>query len=236
MTRSLRVGRAAAAAALLLGPLLLLAATAVGPLNTGGDFAEMLRSYDAERTAIQTADLLTFAGALAMIAAVLAVARVVRRRAPALAMWGACLSVAGWASLIGLIGYDQAMVDVSRDPAIREQLARSLEDGEAWALPAVFFVFLVGTVAGGAVLGAALLRTRVVAAWAGAAVAVALVVNVAGHLVEVNAVALAAFLLLAAGFGALAARVARTPVTAWADGEVPPESGRRPAAPVAVGG
>ncbi|HWH15281.1 MAG TPA: hypothetical protein VNT51_11100 [Miltoncostaeaceae bacterium] len=230
------MGRTAAAAALLLGPLLLLATTAVGPLNTGGTFAEMLRVYDAERTAIQVADLLAFAGALAMIAAVLAAARAVRRRAPAFALWGACLSVAGWASLIGLLGYDQAMVDVSRDPAIREQLARSLDNGEAWALPAIFAVFLVGTVAGGAVLGTALLRTRVVPVWAGAAVAVALVVNVVGHLVEVKAIALAAFVLLAAGFAALAVRVARTPVAAWVDGDVAPVTGERPGAPVVVGG
>jgi len=223
------------AAALVLAPLLALLATAVGPLNTGDGFAEMLRVYDAERDAIQAADLLAFAGALLMIPAMLAVARAVRGTAPALALWGACLSVAGWASLIGLIGYDQVMVDVSRDAAVRDQLARSLDSGEAWALPAIFGMFIVGTVVGGVLLGTALVRTRVVPVWAGVAVAAALVVNTVAHVAEVKALSVAAFALLAAGLAALALRALGVTDAQWEAGDLPPVRPAGPAAAVTAG-
>lgn len=234
MNRTARFRRGASAAALVLAPFLLLAAVAIVPLNTGDTFAEMLRTYDADRGAIAFTGLLALAGALLMIPAVLAVMRAVSPDAPVLALVGGSLAIAGSAAMIGLIGFDAVMLEVSRAQSVREPLAAAMEDGDGWLMGAVFFTFLVGSVLGLLLLGVALVRTRVVTAWAGVAVAAALPVNVVGHAVDAKPVSLVALAMLVAGFTALAARVLATPDADWAAGVVAAPRPARSAVPASA--
>lgn len=226
MNRTITVRRRASAAALVLGPLLFLLAVAIAPLDPGDSVAEMLRTYDVNRGAIEFSGVLGVVGALLLIPAVLAVMRATAAGAPVLSLVGGALAVAGSAAVIGLIGSDTVTVRAARARDVREPLAAAMEDGSGHGIAVIFLTFLVGTVGGLLLLGIAIVRTRVAPVWAGVAVASALVLNLVGVAVGAKPMSVLALAMLVAGLGALAVRVLATSDADWAEGRV---AARRPA-------
>ena len=221
MSTTARFRRLAGAACLVLGPVLLTIGFAVLPWHPDGETElESLNSTAANLTATQLGDLLVFLGILAMVPATLAVMRAVGRRAPVLGLVGGILSIAGFVAMMIAVVNDQVVIALADTAALRPAAADALDSSPAWVLNVVLVVFLGGMLIGGIVLGVALLRSRVVPAWAAWAVIAAPFVSFAAHAVDRQAVDVASGLMTAVAYALLAQRVLATDDAAWEAGEV----------------
>ncbi len=220
-----RFRRLASAACLVVGPALLLATTIVLPWQNDQDAAATLQLAGDETVATQIGDLLAFLGILAMIPATLAVMRVLRRRAPVLALVGGAISIAGWVSAMIIVVTDQINIGLADATGAREAIATALEGSSAWVLSIVLVGLLLGILVGPIVLGAGLMRARVVNVWAGAAVAASGVLTVAafaGDLQALDILSSAAYLI---GLVPVARLVGSVSDTEWDTGEIPSAEG-----------
>ena len=220
-----RFRRLASAACLVVGPALLLATTIVLPWQNDQDAAATLQLAGDETVATQIGDLLAFLGILAMIPATLAVMRVLRRRAPVLALVGGAISIAGWVSAMIIVVTDQINIGLADATGAREAIATALEGSSAWVLSIVLVGLLLGILVGPIVLGAGLMRARVVNVWAGAAVAASGVLTVAafaGDLQALDILSSAAYLI---GLVPVARLVGSVSDAEWDTGEIPSAEG-----------
>lgn len=220
MSSTTRFRRLAGAACLVLGPVLLAIATAVLPWQSDGDTLDTLNLTGANITATQIGDLLVFAGILAMIPATLAIMRALHRGAPVLGLVGGTLSIGGLVGGMLLVVSDQITIGVADAPALRPAVADAVESSPAWVLNVVLVVFLGGLLIGGVVLGAGLLRSRIVPAWAGAAVILAPIASILSHVVDRRTVDVAGSVLVVIGYAAVAPRVLATDDASWEAGEI----------------
>lgn len=111
---------------------------------------------------------------LGMVPACLAVAWLCRRRAPVLATFAGTLTAAGFGAGFALLpdGDLAAALQTGVDPAVLERM-----DDAAWAAPraevGIVLFLLGGLMAGLALLGVALVRSRTAPLWAGIALIIA---------------------------------------------------------------
>jgi hypothetical protein len=84
----------------------------------------------------------------------------------------------------------------------------------------VLVVFLGGLLIGGVVLGAGLLRARIVPAWAGVAVILSPVVSLVAHMADRKAIDVVGSVLVVIGYAAVAQRVLATDDASWEAGEI----------------
>ncbi len=220
-----RFRRLASAACLVVGPALLLAATIVLPWQNDQDAAATLQLAGDETVATQVGDLLAFLGILAMIPATLAVMRVLRRRAPVLALVGGAISIAGWVSAMIIVVTDQINIGLADAAGAREAIATALEGSSAWVLNIVLVGLLLGILVGPIVLGAGLMRARVVAVWAGAAVAASGVITVAAFAGDLQALDIVASAVYLIGLLPVARLVGSVSDAEWDTGEIPSAAG-----------
>lgn len=215
MSPTARSRRLAGAACLVLGPVLLAVASAVLPWQGGDDGPlEMLDLLGAHVTAVQAADLVAFAGLLAMIPATLAVMRAHGRDAPVPGLVGGGLSMAGvLAAMLGVV-MDQIAIGLA-EPVTLRPAAAALDPSPARNLNVVLVVFLGGILIGGVVLGAGVLRSRIVPVWAGIAVVASPVAGLVAHLAARKAIDVVGNLLFVAGYAAIARRVLATHDRVW---------------------
>ncbi len=205
--------RRASVACTVIGPALLLAATATLPGIADADAEEALATAAANVTATNLGDLLLFLGILLTIPAVLLAGRLLRDRAPRLALAGV---VAGVAWLVGgmlTVVTDQVNVAVARSGIPHEELVQAFDGSTAWVLGVVLVVFLAGWLVASATRGAGVIRSRLAPAWAGWALVAAPVVSIAGNMAGTKAVDVAGAALALVGFAALG-RAAGEPVRA----------------------
>ena len=221
MSSTTRFRRLAGAACLVLGPVLLGIAFAVLPWQTNDDDTlDTLNLTGANITATQIGDLLAFAGILAMIPATLAIMRALGRRAPLLGLVGGTLSIGGLVGAMLLVVSDQITLGVADAPALRPAVADAVESSPAWVLNVVLVVFLAGLLIGGVVLGAGLLRARIVPAWAGVVVMLSPVVSLVAHMADRKAIDVVGSALVVIGYTAVAQRVLATDDASWEAGEI----------------
>ncbi|MDG6105101.1 hypothetical protein Daura_33455 [Dactylosporangium aurantiacum] len=138
--------------------------------------------------------------------------RLTARRVPVLAAAGAVLALAGWVMLPFLAAQDILGYELARaggDPAIWDRFTASP------AFAASLFIFIVAHELGMVLLGVALWRSRAVAAWAGAAVAVGTVAHLAGVVSDTRAVDVIGFAVMIAGCVAAARAILATPDDEW---------------------
>ena len=225
-----RLRRLASCVALVAGPALVLAATATLPWYTGDDTLATLDVAAAHPDATRAGDLLAFLAILVMIPATLAVAHALRRRSPLLGLVGATLAIGGWVGGMLLVVANEYDLMLAGSPA-REEVAVTLQDSSPWVLGVVLAVFLLGTLLGSVVLGAGLLRARIVPAWAGAAVVASPALSLVGNAADVKALDVAGGVALLIGFAAVAHAAATAGDEAWDRGELAgPSGGREPVA------
>ena len=221
MSQTVRFRRLAGAACLVIGPALTLIAFWVMPWQqSDGTTRDSLDLLGANLTATQTADLLAFAGILASIPAVLAIMHALRRGAPLLGLIGGSLAIAGYVSAMLVVLSDQMLVGLAERESVRPAAAAALDDSSAWVINVVLIVFLTGLFVGSVVLGAGLLRSRIVPAWAGVALIVSPVVGVVAHITDRKAIDVVGSVLGLVAFAAVARRVAATDDAAWERGEI----------------
>jgi uncharacterized membrane-anchored protein len=146
MSSTTRFRRLASAACLVLGPALLVAGFAVMPWRrSDATELESLNLMAADLPATQIAGLLIFAGALALIPALLAFMRALGRDAPVLGLVAGALLIAGAVAGMLVVVSDQIMIAFADQPALRPDAAAALAESPAWVLGIMLVVFLGGS-------------------------------------------------------------------------------------------
>ena len=206
--------RPAAALALFLAPLALLIASASyawatrhgGSGETGTDLLALVWQHPRLLRASLTAALI---GSLLLVPAILGAMRLTGRRAPWLSLVGGSLVIAGYVCYLGVAALDAPALAMAHadDPGAVFGHVIDVSRGDA-SLLWMFVLFVLGNLAGTALLGLALLRSRAVAAWAAIAVLAWPVLHVAGlatgsEWFEVAGAALMTAGLVAAGIAVL---------------------------------
>ncbi len=231
---TVRFRRVASAVSLVVGPALLLAATVALPWNNSDETAKSLELTAQNVNATQLGDLLIFLGILATIPAVLAVMRVLRGGAPLLGLIGGSLAVAGLVGGMLLVLSDQYNIGLSERTEARGEIVAALEGSSAWVINLVLVVFLLGIIVGGIILGAGLLRSRIVPAWAGWALIASSALSVAARPADAKALDVVASLLFLIGLAAVARVVWLASDRNWDRGELAPLTPRTGDAVVAA--
>jgi hypothetical protein len=200
--------RAGAIVCLVAGPVGQLAQYLVSPVKEGDSAASQVAAAAAHPSAMRagtTLDVLL----LLLIPAVLYVGWVAGGTRSRLALAGTALS---FVSVLGA-GYLLAQDVVIRAAAGQpdHSAAVSLVSGfqDSGVINGITVVYLAGHVIGFILLGIALIRSRAVPVWAGAALCLSPVAELLGEAAGLTAVAAAGFALLAVAFGACAWETAR---------------------------
>jgi len=207
--------RRATAAALVLGPALLLVDNLIHPKeyerdNEARQLSEIAQHY--ERW--QVAHALGFVAILVFAAAVLGLAFLVRRRQPRLGLVAGALGLVGlmsFAAVISLDGFTWGVlgaVSNSRGAApTTAEIALHEVQQSGWSL--VYYLPTLGFIVGFAVLAIAAARQGAVPPWAAALLALGAVLAGIETVVISNAYFIAAAAVLLAGGVATAAAIAR---------------------------
>ena len=213
------LSRRLAAIGLLLGPLLFLLDAVIDPAWAEDDGA-YLAEVAAGKATYVIGELASTVGALALIAGMLGVMRLLRGRRVSLGQIAAGVVVLG---LIGLTGglafsvFDLAMVDFE-DRAAMVKLRAELQDSDAFRAYWLFF-FRAATIGGLILLAAAVASRRIVPLWSPAALAAASLLWLLGGGEQIlNAIAM---LALALAVAPLAGRIWSLSDEAWAQWEIP---------------
>jgi hypothetical protein len=211
-----RAGRVLAAILLPIGPALVAVLRFVLPYQTNDSSTEIVSKVAAHQTAQNAVVWLGFAAVLVLVPSVIFAARAAGRRSPRLAAAAVLLMVPGYDSLALLVADDAALLFGERHAVAPATLATMYENVHPVGVVAGV-VFVAGHVLGTLLLGIALLRTRLVAVWAGAATVVSQPLHVvAAVIVGSHPLDLLAWGLNAAGFAAVAVAILRMPDDEWA--------------------
>ncbi|MFN2522822.1 MAG: hypothetical protein ABR614_05870 [Mycobacteriales bacterium] len=205
--RARPAGSRANAAALTAGPLIMLAGSLLHPAESE-DGARQLAIVHGAAGRWWTAHLLLVAGAVVMIPAVLALARLLRDAAPTWARAGAIAAVTGCTMLVGVFaleGFGAYALSQVDERAAAGQAMEQVADTAMFPFALLGLGFTLGI----AFLGAGLVRTRTGTPWAGLAVAVGGVVMTAGLVAEVAVLAAVGMVVLTAGLVGSAVTVRR---------------------------
>jgi hypothetical protein len=196
--------RTLCALSLIAAPLLLLVGVLVAP-DVSDDAAERLAEIEEDKSLFAAGSVLFLVAPWVFIPGMVGLIHLLRGRGVTIGQVAASLLLLGALAttvFYGASGYEyQAATGGFNTPEVAE-LTDAVDDSDFF-IP-IFIVFLAGVVIGGIVLGIALWRSGVVAAWAGLAVSASAVV---GFIADSKAVSAIGFALLLAGLGATALRV-----------------------------
>jgi hypothetical protein len=210
-----RLRRAGLAAALLLAPWAIVAtntgwaiAQSDGAKDETG--ADQLAAAAAHPTLLHATVLLGMIGALLMIPATLAAARVAGRGAAKLSFVAGTLSAAGYACYLAVLAPDLRTIAAARlgtqagDYAAVVDTAQQ-DNSAVW----VFLIFVIGNVVGTFLIGLALWRSRAVARWTAAAVMAWPLMHIVGLSLTAEAFEVAGAVVQGVAFAAIGARLLR---------------------------
>jgi hypothetical protein len=161
------IQRAGLATVVVLGPLSITLLRAILPYHTADEAATIAAKVATHQTA-QTLQLwLTFVAMVTLIPAVIMVGSLAARRARTLAAWGTALAVAGFSLLFATTAIDFAALAGAQSGLGVDATATLLDSLNNSPLQIVAtLAFVVGHIVGVILLGVALLRGRVIPAWA----------------------------------------------------------------------
>jgi hypothetical protein len=213
-----RVRRLVAAALLPVAPLSVAILRLVWPAFSAPDTGASLDAVAAHPAAQEAVVWLGLVMMVTMVPAVLAAARLARRRRPVLAMLAVGVNLVAYLSSAGLVTGDLLTLVAARGHD-RAAMVAYLDDVDAHPSIALGMgLFVAGHVVGMILLGSAL--WRVIPAWASVALIVSQPLHfVAFVIVQVQVLDAIAWGLTALGFAACALAVLRTPDDHW---DLPP--------------
>ena len=213
--------RVLAAVLLPIGPAAVAALRFVLPYTTADSSPDIVASVEAHQTATSAVVWLGFIATLTLVPAVVFAGRAAGRRSPRLAAVATVLLVLGYLSLGWLTVVDAAVLFGVRHGVAPDTLAQ-LYGGMHPAQTVAEVLFVVGHVLGTLLLGIAMLRGRVVPAWAAWVTIVSQPLHfVAAVILGSNWLDLFAWGLNAVGFAALAVAILRLPDDEWAPAPPP---------------
>lgn len=211
-----RLRRVGLATALFLAPWAIVACNASWAIaqrdgardETGAD---QLAAATAHPALLHATVLAGMIGALLMIPATLAVARLAGQRAARLGFVAATLTAAGYACYLAVLMPDLRTIAAARLGGQVQNYAAVVDAAQAdtsavW----VFMLFVVGNIIGTFLLGLALWRSRVVARWTAAAVMVWPPLHIVGLAVGVEAFEVVGAVVQGIAFAAIGVRLLRT--------------------------
>jgi hypothetical protein len=207
--------RRALAILMPIGPLAIAVVRAILPYNTTNSNATMAAKV-AEHQGVEGVVIwLTFVALLTLIPGVIALGMLARRGAPRLGTTGLMLAFAGFMSLFWstVAGSDNVALGAARigmSPALTGKLLDSI--GAIPAIGLASTLFVLGHIVGLVLLGVALWRGRVLAAWAALLIAVSQPLHlVFAVITPVPALDGLSWALTAVGFAAAAKVLMREP-------------------------
>jgi hypothetical protein len=202
----IRLYRLGTAAALIVAPLLFLIDNLIHPkeLSRGNEVEQVLEIADAY-TRWQAAHVIGFVAILAFVPAVLGLAFLVRRRRPGYGLLAGALALAGLLGLAAVITIDGFAWGIAGELSTNSPLGPDyagevLSDlqGSEWSLP--YYLTPIGFIVGVLMLAIGTVRQGAVPVWAGALLAIAVVLVGTETAIVSNAYFIAgAVVFLAAG-------------------------------------
>jgi len=200
----------AAAVCLVAGPLAGLLIEAFNPASTS---TESIARYVVDAAAHPDrvhAVLLVDRFVFLLVPAALAAVWLAWRRAPVLSLVAGALSLAGWISIVIMVGQDSLIAQAARSPVDH---AQAIALANAWSNSgAVDFyttLFVAGHLLGTIFLGVALWRSRAIPRWAAVCVGVSMPLHLVAFLSSIRPLDVGAWSLLLIGFTACAREVLR---------------------------
>nr|WP_296068862.1 hypothetical protein [uncultured Actinoplanes sp.] len=210
-----RLRRAGLAAALLLAPWAIVATNAGWAIaqNDGATDetgADQLAAAAAHPTLLHATVLLGMIGALLMIPAALAVARVAAQGAARLSFVGGTLTAAGYACYLAVLAPDLRTIAAARLGNQVGGYAAVVDTAQqdtstVW----VFLLFVAGNLIGTFLIGLALWRSRAVARWIAVAVMAWPFLHIAGLALTAEVFEVAGAAVQGVAFAAVATRLLR---------------------------
>jgi hypothetical protein len=215
--RAAGLRRGALTIALCTGPLSLLITNFVYAMATrdgGSDEtgAKALALAAGHTTAMRTAIAMGLIGALLMVPVAMATIRAIGQRSARLAFIGGTLMAAGYICYFGVLLTNPIIVAMAEHGGPTGDFAAVIDAGQTEAVAAwVFPLFALGNLVGTFILGIALLRSRIVPAWAAVCLLAWPPLHIFGLVVVGNEwPAVAGAALQAIGFAVVATRLRRT--------------------------
>ncbi|MFJ3303300.1 hypothetical protein ACIPSA_09290 [Streptomyces sp. NPDC086549] len=197
------LGRTLMGVTAVLGPVLLAVAVGIVPYGTGDSSKEMVKDIAAHRTVTELSLWGWLFGSIALMAGILLVGLLAMRHSPKLGLWGLLLFGTGILAISATPSMDVVTLGGLGKGVGQDALTRTA-DGTL-ALPVVgvpTLYFVAAHVVGAILLGVALLRGRVIPAWAAWLLIVSMPLNVVGYAGSLMPVTVVSFLLMAVAFGA----------------------------------
>ena len=178
------------------------------------DYVDRLAAIEAGGTSTVISAVAFPVSQVFMLAAVLAVAHLLRHRSPVMSNLGAAMSVIGVLGHAVIAGSMLMTVTMASDQDSRETYAALIEDFESSPFMVFAAAGLVGTVLGLLLLSIGLWRSRVTARWVPATLWAFLVIEFVGHALSDYA-SYVALVCLTLAFGELARVVWTSPRLEW---------------------
>jgi hypothetical protein len=210
------VRRAATAVCVVAAPLLAGAARALVPSVTETNARQTFAAFQAHLGEARAELAVAVAACLVLPFFVLGLYRLSVRGAPVLAGAGCVLALAGWEAVAFIWAGDALMYELAArggSPAVWSHFLANP------AIRIMTLIFVVGHLAGTALLGIALWRVLAVRLWAAAAIVAGDFGHLAAHTIGSRGLDVAAFGLLAVGCAVAARAIVRTPDDEW---DLPP--------------
>jgi Domain of unknown function (DUF4386) len=232
LSDSRNFGRTFAGIALIVAPLLFLLGSVLDPA-WADETEEYLNEVAADRGLYLLAGILNLIGALLLIAGLLGVIHLLRRRRVTLGQVGAALVMIGAVAIASTYVISVFEIVGTGDEFDREQVVTLFEDTEESGEAApIFVMFLLGLVLGSILLAIGLWRQRAVAVW----VPIVLVLSsVAGFVAgDSQASALVTGALLAVALIAIGLKILSVSDDDWERWEVLPQEREPERAPEAA--
>ena len=197
-----RTARLLAAITATLGPLMFAAAGLVAPYDTDASSKEIARDIAAHTGAAELSVWLWTVGTVLFLPGLVGVALLAVARSARLGLWGAVLFGTGLTAvnatpnldIVALGGFEKG---VSQDSLVR--VADGVNELAVVNGPILYFV--AAHVVGAVLLGVALLRGRVVPAWAAWLLILSMPLNVAGYVIGIAALTALTFVMAAVALG-----------------------------------
>lgn len=206
MTRTMNM---VSAVSLVLFPLLVLAYwllyPAYGLLNAGA----ILKAIDGHGSMTTFSDVFVLAAIFLAVPATLALVRALRDPSPKLAIIGGALTLVGWIAIIGPLVGDPIAVEITRAGPLTQAMIDLYSHIVNSPLMIALNILATLHVVGAIVLGAALIRTRLIPRWAAVIATIAAPIHFAANLSGVLWLDVLTWIGLAVAYGFVAARQLR---------------------------
>jgi hypothetical protein len=178
----LKTRKIVSATSVVLFPLMILVYWLLYPAYGELDAGAILRSIDGHATATTVASAFGLAGSFLTVPATLGLMRLLADRSPLLVLVGGSLALLGWIALVGVLMGDVVAVQIVSHGGVNAaslELFRSIANSPAMlALDGLALL----NVAGGMLIGLALMRSALVPTWVGAVATVALPIHLGAHI------------------------------------------------------